>query len=152
LLRTWRDEAADPDALAIASDEADEDEERIQTESGTLKGYLARRALRSFDADDLVGQDRKFTSLKEALHRFVAEDSADKAILFTTCRGAARYLVERLSAEGIRAMLLMGGAEFDKEEVVDAFRAASDCRVLVCTDVAAEGVDLQFSRLVINYD
>lgn len=152
LLRTWRDEAADPDALAIASDEADEDEERIQTESGTLKGYLARRALRSFDADDLAGQDTKFTSLKDALHRFVAEDSADKAILFTTFRGTARYLVERLSAEGIRAMLLMGGAEFDKEEVVDAFRAARDCRVLVCTDVAAEGVDLQFSRLVINYD
>ncbi len=82
----------------------------------------------------------------------MAEDRDAKAIVFTTFRGTARYLVERLSAENVEAGLLMGGAEFDKEAVVSAFREDRNCRVLVCTDVAAEGVDLQFCRLVVNYD
>ena len=46
----------------------------------------------------------------------------------------------------------MGGAEFDKEAVVSGFRDDRNYRILVCTDVAAEGVDLQFCRLIVNYD
>ncbi|HBP1226793.1 ATP-dependent helicase [Pseudomonas aeruginosa] len=152
LLRTWREDMADADAMAIASDEADEDEDRIRDASSGLKRYLAGRVLREFDAGELTRQDSKFAELKDALRRFLAEGREDKALVFTTFRGTARYLVNRLSAENIEAGLLMGGEEFDKEAVVGAFREHRTCRVLVCTDVAAEGVDLQFCRLVVNYD
>lgn len=152
LLRTWREDVVDADAMAIASDEADEDEDRVRDASSGLKRYLASRVLREFDAGELTRQDSKFAELKDALRRFLAEDREDKAIVFTTFRGTARYLVSRLSAENVEAGLLMGGQEFDKEAVVNAFREHRTCRVLVCTDVAAEGVDLQFCRLVVSYD
>lgn len=152
LLRAWRDDETDTDAESFAADETGEDEDRIRDESSGLRRYLSGRVLREFSAGELTRQDSKFARLAESLKRFLAEDREGKAIVFTTFRGTARYLVDRLSAEDIEAGLLMGGAEFDKEAVVSTFRKDRACRVLVCTDVAAEGVDLQFCRLVVNYD
>lgn len=152
LLRTWRDDGLDADALAVAMDETDEDEEILREASSGLKRWLARRTLREFDLGELTRNDSKFAELAQAVKRFLSEDREAKAIVFTTFRGTARYLVDRLSAENVEAGLLMGGAEFDKEAVVSAFRDDRNCRILVCTDVAAEGVDLQFCRLVVNYD
>lgn len=152
LLRTWRDDGIDADALSVAMDETDEDEEVLRENSSGLKRWLAKRTLREFDLGELSRNDSKFEEFSKALKRFLAEDREAKAIVFTTFRGTARYLVDRLSAEDVEAGLLMGGAEFDKEAVVSAFRDDRSCRILVCTDVAAEGVDLQFCRLVVNYD
>src|SRR5690606_26493440 len=128
------------------------DEEKLAERTSGLKQWLASRTLPQFGYADLSRNDSKFTEFSKALKRFMAEDRDAKAIVFTTFRGTARYLVERLSAENVEAGLLMGGADFDKEAVVSAFREDRNCRVLVCTDVAAEGVDLQFCRLVVNYD
>ncbi|HYD94749.1 MAG TPA: DISARM system SNF2-like helicase DrmD [Noviherbaspirillum sp.] len=152
LLRTWRDDGLDADALAVTMDETNEDEEILREASSGLKRWLARRALREFDLGELIRNDSKFDELAQALNRFLSEDREAKAIVFTTFRGTARYLVDRLSAENVEAGLLMGGTEFDKDAVVSAFRDDRNCRILVCTDVAAEGVDLQFCRLVVNYD
>lgn len=152
LLRTWRDDGLDADALAVAMDETDEDEEILREKSSGLKRWLASRTLREFDLGELSRNDSKFAEFAPALKRFLSEDREAKAIVFTTFRGTARYLVDRLSAENVEAGLLMGGAGFDKEAVVSAFRDDRNCRILVCTDVAAEGVDLQFCRLVVNYD
>lgn len=152
LLWTWRDDGLDADAMAVAMDEIDEDEEKLVERTSGLKRWLASRTLPQFAFSDLSRNDSKFAELSKAFKRFMAEDRDAKAIVFTTFRGTARYLVDRLSAENIKARLLMGGAEFDKEAVVSAFREDRNYRVLVCTDVAAEGVDLQFCRLVVNYD
>lgn len=151
-LRTWRDDVVDHDAMAAAMDETDEDEDRIQDTSSGLKRHLSAGVLGKFDPGELARQDSKFKLLRDALKKLLAEDRESKAIMFTTFRGTARYLVDRLSAENVEAGLLMGGGDFDKEGIVNAFRENRTCRVLVCTDVAAEGVDLQFCRLVVNYD
>lgn len=152
LLRTWHDDAIDDDAMASAMDETDEDEEGLRKPSSGIKRWLAEHVLRDFDPGELTRYDSKFAELAKAMKRFLSDDREGKAIVFTTFRGTARYLVDRLPSENIEAGLLMGGAEFDKEAVVNAFRDDRSCRVLVCTDVAAEGLDLQFCRLVVNYD
>ncbi|MDW8265065.1 MAG: DISARM system SNF2-like helicase DrmD [Gemmataceae bacterium] len=152
LVKTWSDDGLDSDAFATMMDETDEDEEKLAEKTSGLKRWLASRISSGFSFADLSRNDSKFAEFSKALMRFMTEDPDGKAIVFTTFRGTARYLVERLSAENIQAGLLMGGAEFDKEGIVSTFREDRNCRVLVCTDVAAEGVDLQFCRLVINYD
>lgn len=152
LLRTWQDFVIDDDAMAVTMDETNEDEEQLRKSSSGLKRWLAEHTLRDFDPGELTRHDSKFSELSKAMKRFLREDPESKAIVFTTFRGTARYLVDRLPTEGIEAGLLMGGAEFDKEAVVNAFREDRSCRVLVCTDVAAEGLDLQFCCLVANYD
>jgi superfamily II DNA or RNA helicase len=152
LLATWRDGRADPDALAVAMDEIGDDDEKFAEKSSGLKAWLASGALSRYAIADLSSQDSKYEEFAQALSEFLAAESSEKAIVFTTYRGTARYLVDRLCREGISAQLLMGGGEFDKGAVVAAFREDKHGGVLVCTDVAAEGVDLQFCRLVVNYD
>lgn len=151
LLRAWGDDL-DADALAVVMDETGEGEDRLREASTGLKKWLASRMLRKFSFAELSRNDSKFLELAKALNQLFAEDPAAKAIVFTTYRPTARYLVDRLSAENIEAGLLMGGVAFDKEVVISSFRDDRNCRILVCTDVAAEGIDLQFCRLIVNYD
>ena len=151
LLQTWHDNDPDRDALASLNDD-EADEENTVEKTVKLKQWLQNRVLPRFNIAELRAQDSKFALFSQEIKRFLAEDPAAKAIVFTTFRGTARYLVERLAEEGIKASLLMGGGEFNKEDIVSAFRDDQNRRLLVCTDVASEGVDLQFCRLVINYD
>ena len=152
LLRSWREETVDADGMAVASDESDHDDDTLLEYDRGLRHFLSVKVLPAFDADELARVDSKFTQFLTNVRRFLAEDPSEKAIVFTTFRGTARYLRERLTTEGIKSELIMGGLDFDKEAVVDAFRDDPTYRILVCTDVAAEGVDLQFCRLVVNYD
>jgi SNF2 family DNA or RNA helicase len=152
LLRTWRDDTLDADTLADLVDETGADEDQLQESASGLKRWLASRTLREFDFGELSRNDSKFSEFLRALKRLLAEDPEAKLIVFTSYRATARYLVDRLSAENVEAGLLMGGSKFDKDAVVSAFRNDRNCHVLVCTDVMAEGVDLQFCRLVVNYD
>lgn len=151
LLQTWNDRELDRDALASLN-ENEASEETVAEKTAGLKQWLQSQVLPHFNAAELRAHDSKFAAFLQALKRFMTEDPAAKAIVFTTFRGTARYLVERLADENIKASLLMGGGEFDKEAIVSAFRDDKNRRLLVCTDVASEGVDLQFCRLVINYD
>lgn len=61
-------------------------------------------------------------------------------------------LVERLQAEGISAQALNGDLEQrDRDEILIQF-ANQSCAVLVATDVAARGLDIQNLGAVINVD
>ena len=48
--------------------------------------------------------------------------------------------------------LLHGGIGETKQDVIDKFREDSELRVLLTSEIASEGVDLQFSRILMNYD
>jgi superfamily II DNA or RNA helicase len=149
---TWLGEGIDEDALSVAMDESDADEDSLKDQTSGLKQWLVARVRPLVKAAELRREDSKFAKFLANIQEFVADDGGAKGIVFTTFRGTARYLVERLADHGIKAALLMGGPEFDKDAVVAGFREDSACRLMVCTDVAAEGVDLQFCRLVVNYD
>lgn len=84
--------------------------------------------------------------------------SDDRVIVFTEYRATQRWLHERLAAErlteGDRVELLFGGMDkVERERVKAAFQydpKASPVRILLATDAASEGIDLQnhCSRLI----
>lgn len=55
-----------------------------------------------------------------------------------------------MAEAGIRAVVLHGG--MDKTEVLRSFEHDDEVHVLLSSEVASEGVDLQFSSLLVNYD
>jgi len=74
----------------------------------------------------------------------------ERVIIFTEYRDTQRYLVDLLEAHGLggeRMAQLYGGMEEDKREhvkaVFQADPALDPVRVLVATDAASEGIDLQ---------
>lgn len=153
LLQSWaQTKAFERDTFEFLSDESDEDDDEIVQKSSGIRSFLAGRALTEFSVSDLQENDSKFDLFLQQISKFLLEDPHAKAIVFSTFRGTAKYLVERLKINGINSSLLMGGAGFDKDAIVSEFKTIEHQRLMVCTDVASEGVDLQFCRLIVNYD
>lgn len=82
--------------------------------------------------------------------------SQERVIIFTEYRDSQRWLSHQLTLEGLaekgpdgedRLLLLYGGMQTEKrEEIKAAFQAdpeASSVRILLATDAASEGIDLQ---------
>ncbi|MBS2021770.1 MAG: DEAD/DEAH box helicase, partial [Deltaproteobacteria bacterium] len=156
LIRTWNaHEPNDDDAISTVLDESSDDVESLLDADHSLREFLVTRVRRAFQGrglGTLESADTKFDKLVGTLNQHLGQNPSEKAIVFTTFRGTARYLQERLTQRNLPSVLLMGGADFDKQAIVEAFRRDPQLRVLVCTEVMAEGVDLQFSSLLANYD
>jgi ATP-dependent RNA helicase DeaD len=87
-----------------------------------------------------------------ALQRVLDMESPTSAIVFCRTRVEVDSLVETLNAHGYRAEALHGGMEQrQREAVMRRFRAAK-ADLLVATDVAARGLDIQQLSHVVNYD
>ena len=118
----------------------------------SLRETIAATVPRVADLLALRKGDSKFFRLMKVAGQFLRAHPQEKIVLFTTFRATARYLSMRLTEQGLPARLLMGGQAQTKQEVIDEFRESQIDRVLVSTEVAAEGVDLQFCRVLVNYD
>lgn len=106
----------------------------------------------SFEYDELYACDSKYQRLKEMLLDYFNEYKNEKIILFSYFRATLDYLSERLSKDGIVSMKLMGSMPVNKQEFIQEFKEDKSAKILLSSDVASEGVDLQFCRVIINYD
>ncbi|HVC33551.1 MAG TPA: SNF2-related protein, partial [Chloroflexota bacterium] len=75
----------------------------------------------------------------------------EKAIVFTKYLETLHDLAKRLKAEGISVAVYHGGLSTpEKNACIVAFEA--ERQVLLCTEAAGEGRNLQFCNTMINYD
>jgi ATP-dependent RNA helicase DeaD len=87
-----------------------------------------------------------------ALTRVLATSDADAAIVFTRTRGSAEEVGAALVARGLSAATISGDvAQKDREKIVERLRGGT-LDVLVATDVAARGLDVERVGLVVNFD
>ena len=87
-----------------------------------------------------------------ALARVLAVSPADAAIVFVRTRGAAEEVGSALIERGISAAYISGDvAQTEREKIVDRLRTGA-LDVLVATDVAARGLDVDRIGLVVNFD
>jgi superfamily II DNA or RNA helicase len=145
----WLDDVANTVLEDSEEEDSDVEYEDIST---TLKEFLLTHRPRDLDVRQLRQGDSKFARLQEVLREYFAQHPSEKVILFTSFRATAKYLATRLSAGGIPATLVWGNMAVSKQQVINGFKSDPEQRVLISTEVAAEGVDLQFSWLLVNYD
>ena len=81
---------------------------------------------------------------------------AQKLVLFTEHRDTLRYLQDRITTLLGRAesvVVIHGGiAREDRHQAQEAFRHDPAVQVLLATDAAGEGINLQRAHLMVNYD
>jgi ATP-dependent RNA helicase DeaD len=93
------------------------------------------------------------TRNKEAtLARILEAEPIDAAIVFVKTRSSTEPLAEYLSMQGHRAAALNGDvAQKQRERIIDELRSGK-IDIVVATDVAARGLDVQRISHVFNYD
>ena len=87
----------------------------------------------------------------EIIARILQADEADKIIVFTRTKRQSQRIAEDLAERGFTSSPLHGDmAQVAREKALTKFRDGK-LRVLVATDVAARGIDVQGVSHVINY-
>lgn len=95
-----------------------------------------------------VGKRQKTNLLIQLLEA----ESLDKVIVFTRMKFMANRVADKLNRSGIKAMPIHGNkSQTARTNALDAFKRG-DVRVLVATDIAARGIDVDNITHVINYD
>ncbi|MGC9221924.1 MAG: DEAD/DEAH box helicase, partial [Solirubrobacteraceae bacterium] len=114
----------------------------------------------------LSDTDRKWIELRtiledETLATTAGESDGNakqrrKLIIFTEHRDTLNYLQQRISTVLGRpeaVLAIHGGVRrAERRAIVEEFTWNPDCQVLIATDAAGEGLNLQVAHLMVNYD
>lgn len=106
------------------------------------------------------GTDRKWVELQTILRdNTITADSRGvprKLIVFTEHRDTLGYLKEGIAAllcdTGAVVSIHGGVARHERRRITEEFTKNPACQVLIATDAAGEGLNLQAAHLVVNYD
>jgi superfamily II DNA or RNA helicase len=97
-------------------------------------------------------EEAKFSRLKDLLKEQGAFDSKDeKLVIFTEHKDTLNYLTDRLTNNGYQVVTIHGGKSVDERRTAQT-EFARTAQILIATDAAGEGINLQFCRLLINWD
>ncbi|MFZ5851981.1 MAG: helicase-related protein [Actinomycetota bacterium] len=149
-------------------------EEREEAEEAVVDSASAARTLAELDKEiailaDLTelarrvrhaGTDRKWTELRRLLldeePMYDAAGNRRKIIIFTEHRDTLNYLVDQirgLLGRDEPVVAIHGGLTREARRAAqELFTQDKDTHVLVATDAAGEGLNLQRAHLMVNYD
>ncbi|MDQ7970089.1 MAG: ATP-dependent RNA helicase DbpA [Oxalicibacterium faecigallinarum] len=130
-----------PDDIRRVSAEFMQDAVEIKVESQHNEAQIEQR----FYAVDHDGRDAAVATL---LRHFRPAST----IAFCNTKVHCRELVAELRAQGFSALALYGDLEQRERDEILVLFANRSCPVLVATDVAARGLDIQSLNAVINVD
>ncbi len=96
----------------------------------------------------LCEKNRKF----DVLHHLLTNNSWAQVLVFSRTKHGANRLVEQLLRSEIEAAAIHGNkSQANRTKVLAGFKAGT-IRVMVATDIAARGIDIDQLPCVINYD
>jgi len=152
----------------LPSNELEDAEEKVTDQASAASTILELEAEiqtlkeleRMANAVRTSGEDRKWDELSKLLqdneNMYGAEGVREKLIIFTEHRDTLRYLsnkIRSLLGEEEAVVTIHGGLLRDeRRKVEELFKQDKRVRILIATDAAGEGINLQRAHLMVNYD
>lgn len=130
----------------------EEDDDAPKSVPGPLVSALGEICNDRTVLAELERNDTKFERLSAAIKDLKSADGDQKLIVFSSFRRVISYLKGRLKSQGINVLELHGGIKEDRQQTVERFADAPGGTVLLTSEVGGEGLDLQFCRIVLNWD
>ena len=144
------------DEIADLSEER-RDEVEQKLEEMTIASNIADVKREVRELDDLIEQAKRVKSqeieskLQKLRDDILAQLDGRKLLIFTEHKDTLWYLEEKLTAWGYSVTLIHGGMHLDARIEAEAeFKHAS--QIMVATEAAGEGINLQFCSWMVNYD
>lgn len=147
-LAHWRASLADPGYEDEESGWGDGSAPALNEGVEKLVARLATLAAGLPPPERLEAEDSKYAALREDF----AARPGEKVIPFSTFRATLAYLRRRMETDRVACASLHGGVTRGRTALIDSFRDSPAQRVLLSSEVGSEGVDLQFARVLVNYD
>lgn len=98
-------------------------------------------------------EEKKFLELQELLKSNGVLENGKKLVIFTEHKDTLVYLEERLSKSGgYKVATIHGGKSVTERRNAQWAFAEHGTQILIATDAAGEGINLQFCSLLINWD
>ena len=95
--------------------------------------------------------DSKIKKLMDIIDERLEENPKEKILIYTKHPTTASYMKEKLEPYNLKITEFKGGlTRQEKHDKIQEFKKKS--QILLCTDAGAEGLNLQFCRVLINYD
>jgi len=95
--------------------------------------------------------ERKLNELLDVVRRQgLAKDQRKKLLIFTEHRDTLDYLIEHLEGD-FEVARIHGGLKL-AERIAEERRFRERAQIMVATEAAGEGINLQFCHLMVNYD
>lgn len=89
---------------------------------------------------------------KHLLAKILREEDVENALVFSRTKHGADRIVRELKRAGIESAAIHGDkSQNARQAALSAFKSGA-CRVLIATDIAARGIDIEGLSHVINYD
>ena len=128
--------------------------EQVQDLTKTLLTNPVEIQLQSEDASTLV--QRVFTVNKgektTVLAHLINQHEWQQALIFVNAKRSCKHLAEKLLKRGITAEVFHGDkGQGARNRVLESFKAG-EIQVLIATDIAARGLDIEKLPVVINFD
>lgn len=149
----------DEEALEMASDPYGSEYSAAHAEeaaSAVVELHLPEERLRIGDLLKIFPTQRetKAQKLLDGLGALWRQDPSEKVVVFATYLGTvdliAREIERTFPGQGV--VVLRGGDHGAKVAAERRFRQKDGPRVLVCTAAGREGINLQFARILFNFD
>jgi SNF2 family DNA or RNA helicase len=139
----WKEEEV-WESLSVA-----ENREELQKEILTLDS-LIKRAKEILSIEEEIKLIELKKSLKELESKF-SEPQDRKIIIFTESKDTLTYLEKKIREWGYSVNVIHGGMKLDERvQAEKVFK--NQTQILVATEAAGEGINLQFCHLMVNYD
>ncbi len=126
-----------------------ENRQELAGEITTIEGLIAR-------ADSII-QNEEEIKLKEFrkclvdLERIYPDPGDKKILIFTESKDTLDYLEDNIRRWGYSVNTIHGGMKLEERVTAEAV-FKNETQVMVATEAAGEGINLQFCHLMINYD
>jgi superfamily II DNA or RNA helicase len=123
-----------------------ENRQELDSEINTL-GELIEQARAIIQSESEV----KVSQLRKTMEDLNSRFAGTKILIFTESKDTLDYLEKKIRSWGYSVNVIHGGMGL--EERVEAERIfKNETQVMVATEAAGEGINLQFCNLMINYD
>jgi superfamily II DNA/RNA helicase len=136
----WREEEL-WETLSVA-----ENKEELIKEINTIKSLIEK-------SKDVLNKEEeiKLKQLKDTLNDLNNKYPNEKVIIFTESKDTLEYIEKKVRFWGYSVNTIHGGLTLEQRIEAEAI-FKNEKQILIATEAAGEGINLQFCNLMINYD